>query len=81
MLDYEWQIWRIGVGKIGLTAGLGIFTSQGHGHFAHPSLNPGLTPLETFTFLAMPVTVGAVYRLHIWDRQLFVPFGSGGIEG
>jgi hypothetical protein len=78
LVDYEWQLFRTAVGKFGLTAGSGIFIAQGHGHFEHPEINPGLTPKETFTFAAFPTSGGAIYRLQFWDRQLFVPYGTGG---
>lgn len=78
--DYEWQLFRIGIGKLGLTAGGGIFFAQGHGHFLTPSKEPAdlQTPPETFTLAVFPINVGAIYHLQIWDRQLIVPYGSGG---
>lgn len=78
MFDYEWQLWRIGIGKLGVTAGAGAYFAQGHGHFTHPNLNPNLVPEETFTLAVIPLNAGAIYRMQIWDNQLFVPFGSGG---
>lgn len=80
-IDYEWQLWRPGIGKLGLTAGSGVIVAQGNGHFVHPDLNPGKSPQEVFTFLAFPLSIGAVYRLKIWDNQLFVPYAAGGISG
>lgn len=79
--DYEWQIWRIGVGKIGITAGGGMFFAQGHGHYLHPEIQPQdirNSPPETFSLAVVPLSVGAIYRLQVWDKQLIVPYGTGG---
>ncbi len=77
MFDYEWQLWQMAIGKIGLRAGTGIFIAQGNGHFAS-EVNQNLTPREIFTFWAAPTSLGAVYRLQFWDKQLLVPYGEGG---
>ncbi|NJL24065.1 MAG: hypothetical protein HC902_02025 [Calothrix sp. SM1_5_4] len=77
MIDYEWQSWRSPLGKIGLRAGAGIYVAQGHGHFVS-GINSGLEPRELFTFVAVPLSLGAVYRMHVWHRQLFVPYAEGG---
>lgn len=77
MFDYEWQLWRMPVGKVGVRAGTGVFIAQGNGHFSSP-VNQGRTPREIFTFWAMPTVLGAVYRLQFWDKQLFVPYAEGG---
>lgn len=77
MFDYEWQLWKSPIGKFGLRAGSGVFIAQGNGHFVS-SVNQDKTPLEIFTFWAMPNALGAVYRMQFWDKQLFVPYGEGG---
>ncbi len=79
LLDWEWQLWRSPIGKFGATLGGGLFVAQGHGRFTGPvnsALN--LTPREIFTFVLFPINVGATYRLHIWHKQLLVPYASGG---
>jgi len=77
MFDYEWQLWKTPIGKLGVKAGIGLYVAQGHGHFrAGP--NSGLVPREMFTFLTFPTTGGVVYRLQWRDRQTFVPYGEGG---
>lgn len=79
--DWEWQAWKSPIGKWGLTLGLGAYVAQGNGHFAGTNnINVGLgfTPKEIFTLVVIPVSVGAVYRLQIFRRQLFVPYGAGG---
>ena len=77
MFDYEWQMWRMPIGKIGLRAGTGVFIAQGNGRFKS-SVNSDRTPREIFTFWTLPTIAGAVYRLQIWDNQLFVPYAEGG---
>lgn len=77
MFDYEWQMWRMALGKIGLRAGTGVFIAQGNGHFKS-EVNRDRTPREIFTFWALPTILGAVYRLQFWDNPLFVPYAEGG---
>ncbi|MGE0526974.1 MAG: hypothetical protein AB7G93_04115 [Bdellovibrionales bacterium] len=78
LVDYEWQLWKSPIGKWGAKAGSGVYVAQGHGHFVS-EVNQGLTPMELFTFVLIPINVGAVYRLQIWDKQLFVPYAEGGL--
>jgi hypothetical protein len=78
MFNYEWQLWQSPIGKWGLRAGTGFYVAQGHGHFDSAGPNKGLTPRENFTFALIPANVGAVYRLQLWHRQLFVPYAEGG---
>ena len=80
MFDYEWQLWRMPIGKIGLRAGSGIFIAQGNGHFVS-EVNRDRVPREVFTFWAVPNSLGAVYRLQFFDKQLFVPYAEGGGMG
>ena len=78
IFDYEWQIWRIPLGKLGLKAGTGLYLAQGNGHFVSGT-NAGLVPRERFTLAAIPLNFGAIYRFHFGkDKQLFVPYGEGG---
>lgn len=79
MFDYEWQLWRMPVGKIGVRVGSGIYIAQGNGHFvSETNRAAGRTPREIFTFWAMPNSLGAVYRLQFWDKQLLIPYAEGG---
>ncbi|MGE3760243.1 MAG: hypothetical protein AB7H97_20930 [Pseudobdellovibrionaceae bacterium] len=78
MAHYEWQFMKSPVGKFGLRFGSGLYVAQGNGHFKSGGVNDGLTPQEIFTFIAMPNSVGLVYRMHFWDKQLLVPYGEGG---
>lgn len=82
LFEYEWQGWRSAIGKFGIRLGSGIFVAQGHGHFVHDyNANSGKsTPREIFTFAALPNSLGVVYRMHMWHKQLFVPYGEGGMN-
>lgn len=79
LMDWEWQLWKSPIGKWGATLGAGAYVAQGNGHFAgSKNAQAGLTPREIFTLAVIPINVGAVYRLQIWDKQLFVPYAAGG---
>lgn len=77
MYDYEWQLWRGRLGKLGWKLGTGIYAAHGNGSFKSPE-NAGIRPRESFTFLALPNNVAAIYRMQIWDKQPLVPFIEGG---
>lgn len=79
LLDWEWQLWRSPIGKFGATLGGGVYVAQGNGRFTGPvNSSLGLVPREIFTFVLFPINVGAVYRLHLWHKQLLVPYAAGG---
>lgn len=78
LIDYEWQLFRTPIGKLGVRMGGGVFYAQGNGHFVSTT-NQSKTPREVFTFFAVPVNLGATYRMQIWDQQLIVPYGEGGL--
>jgi hypothetical protein len=79
MVDWEWQLWKSPIGKWGITAGAGAYVAQGNGHFAgNINAQEGKTPLEVFTLAVIPVNAGVTYRLQIWDKQMIVPYASGG---
>ncbi|NCN40801.1 hypothetical protein GW916_06070 [bacterium] len=79
LLDYEWQMLRIGVGKLALKVGSGFYIAQGNGHFETPQNKTQIEkPREIFTFLVFPTSLGAVARFQIWDEQLLVPYVDGG---
>lgn len=74
--DYEWkpfQKW----GMLGVQMSIGALYATGHGRFADPNMG-NLTPKEQYTFLAMPLSVGFVYRLEWMKRQWLAPYVSGG---
>lgn len=71
-IDYEFQMTNR-FGKWGLVIGSGFFTASGNGRF----LNGDLAK-ESYTFLAVPLTVGGIYRFEFSDHQWFVPFVNVG---
>jgi hypothetical protein len=77
LVDYEWQLNHLAVGKLGLKLGSGFYIAQGNGHFVG-NTNADKTPLEVFTFALIPINIGPVYRLQWYDHQLFVPYVEGG---
>lgn len=76
LFDYEWQLLHVGIGKIGLKLGTGIYFAQGNGHFENGNLE---TPREQFTLLVFPNSIGGVFRMQMWESQLIVPYVDGGL--
>lgn len=79
LVTREWRLLHGALGILSARVGSGAYVAQGHGHFADPNVTAkyGL-PKEVFTFLALPNSVGAIYRFQWHDRQLFVPYAEGG---
>ncbi len=78
MYDYEWKPFK-SINQMKVQAGLGFFMSQGHGYFASPvPANSNKTPLEKFTFFALPLNLGVIYRIEYKRKQWVVPFLVGG---
>lgn len=75
--DYDWTPIKA-FGSLGVQLGIGFFTAQGSGRYKNPSLNPGDTPQEKYTFYALPISVGGVYRFQYIDRQWLAPYVAGG---
>lgn len=81
MFEYEWKPWR-GFGDIGLQLGGGFFTAQGQGRFVCPDggCNPDETEArEKYTFYAIPLVAGLIYRFQYTDGQWIAPYVSGGL--
>ncbi|NUN04430.1 MAG: hypothetical protein HUU57_01600, partial [Bdellovibrio sp.] len=76
MFDYEWQPFT-GFGKLGVQAGFGVLLANGSGRFVTPPAD-GKTPKEKYTFAAIPLNVGLVYRLEWMSRQWLAPYVAGG---
>lgn len=72
--DYEWKPLQF-FGELGLQAGLGIFSAQGNGRFADGTGEAR----EKYTFYAVPLSLGAVYRFQYTDRQWVAPYLAGGL--
>lgn len=78
MFDYEWQP-LTGFGKLGVQAGFGLLYASGQGRFVSndPDLN-GLEAKEKYTFVAIPLSLGGIYRLEFLNRQWIAPYVAGG---
>lgn len=72
--DYEWFPF-IEHGKLGLQGGFSAMMASGHGRLVAV---PNDASEEKFTFVTVPFTLGAVYRLELKDKQLLAPYVSGG---
>lgn len=81
--EYEWQWFQTAIGKLGLKMGSGLFVAEGSGSFKNnfPENGSKNTPLEKFTLVAFPNSLGAIYRAQFWDTQPFVPYADGGVMG
>lgn len=78
MFDYEWKPFN-GYGSLGLQAGLGLLYSTGQGRFITPDAQfPDQKAKEEYSFLAVPINLGGVYRLEWSDRQWIAPYISAG---
>ncbi|MGZ3775734.1 MAG: hypothetical protein ACXVCY_18075 [Pseudobdellovibrionaceae bacterium] len=77
MFDYEWHPFS-GYGKLGVQGGLGFLIAYGNGRFPANSVNTGKEAKEKYTFVALPLNLGAVYRLEWMHRQWFAPYIAGG---
>lgn len=77
--DYEWKPWQ-GFGQIGLQLGGGFFTSQGQGEFKNQNVAAQYPegPREKYTFFAIPLNAGIIYRLEFMKRQWLAPYVTAG---
>lgn len=74
MMEYEWQPFSK-FGKLGLQLGVGFATAEGKGFFVN---DPVSVPQESYTFFAVPMNIGLIYRFEYFDRQWVAPYVSGG---
>lgn len=74
--DYEWQPLN-GFGRWGIQAGIGIITASGPGRFAS---DPSKEAKEQYTFIAIPLSLGGVYRMELMSRQWLAPYISAGVN-
>ncbi|AGH94764.1 CFI-box-CTERM domain-containing protein [Pseudobdellovibrio exovorus] len=75
--DYEWFPWGMegDGGRLGVQAGgAGMFVT-GNGRLV---ADPDTQSKESYTFVTLPLNLGAVYRLEWKEQQMFVPYVSGG---
>ncbi|MDB2426214.1 hypothetical protein N9W41_01580 [bacterium] len=74
-VDYEWQVYKGMLGVLGLKAASGLFLANGNGRLA----SDNSTSKEAFTFMMLPNSVSAVYRMKYWDKQPIIPYAEGGV--
>lgn len=79
LYDYEWQPLDA-FGKLGVQAGFAYFSSTGQGRFLDcvPSPTTQCESREKYTFHALLLNLGVVYRLEFVERQWIAPYVSGG---
>ncbi len=78
--DYEWKPLQ-GYGDLGVQTGFGFLTAQGQGHFDCSGAGCPTGPAkEKYTFYALPLNLGAIYRFQYIDQQWVAPYVSGGLS-
>lgn len=79
LLDYGMPLTNR-VGKLSLQFGSGLFFASGNGVFQtlDPNRRPDDTPLEKYTFVMFPNTVGVQYRFQYSETQPISPYVEGG---
>lgn len=76
--DYERYPW-IDKGMLGFQLGFSFMYADGHGRLK--ATQTGQVPtesIEKFSFLTLPLNLGAVYRLQWKNQQMFAPYVAGG---
>ncbi|MDG0817054.1 hypothetical protein [Bdellovibrio svalbardensis] len=79
MFDFEWQPFT-SFGRLGVQAGVGFLIEQGRGRFACDNCGTlnGTESKEKYTFIAVPLNLGGIYRLEWTSHQWLAPYISGG---
>ena len=72
--DYEY-FFSMQSGKLGAQIGASLQIASGHGRLAS---NPSVEGYEKFTFVTLPIYLGAVYRFQYKTYQLISPYVAGG---
>lgn len=72
--DFEWKALKF-LGPIRAQAGFGVIMATGNGRFVQDTAN---IPKEEYTFLALPISIGGLYRLQWKDYQAIAPFVTAG---
>jgi hypothetical protein len=76
--DYEWYPWAQKT-KLGIQTDVAFMYADGHGRLiAGTPTDPNPVSEEKFSFVTLPLSLGAIYRFQYKDAQLFVPYVSGG---
>ncbi|PIT99959.1 MAG: hypothetical protein COT74_07520 [Bdellovibrionales bacterium CG10_big_fil_rev_8_21_14_0_10_45_34] len=71
-LEYE-NLFFKDAGRFGLHTSLGATYASGQGYFRN-----GQPAQEMYSFIVIPVSIGAIYKLQFSDSAVFVPYGLGG---
>lgn len=74
MYDYEWQPFRSSAPHLGLQLGGGLFVTEGNGRLKATNE----VSEERYTFVGLPLNVGAVFRLQIGPHPWVAPYVAGG---
>lgn len=78
IFDYEWQPFT-SFGRLGIQAGLGFLIANGNGRISCDGCSTdGKEAKEKYTFLAVPLNLGGVYRLEWTNHQWLAPYVSAG---
>lgn len=72
--DFEWKALKF-LGPIRAQAGFGLIMANGKGRFIQDTTT---IPKEEYTFVALPLTLGGLYRLQWKDHQAIAPFITAG---
>lgn len=72
--DYEWPPFKK-FPQLGVQLGVGFFMTQGNGIL---QTNPAQQAKEKYTFIALPMSLGLIYRFEFYPKQWVVPYASGG---
>jgi hypothetical protein len=81
MFDYDWQPFKMSQ-NFKIQAGVNIMLANGNGRFAESGPNgkptQGEAAKEEYTFAAIPLNAGFIYRFQYMDRQILAPYVLGG---
>lgn len=80
VFEYEWQLLKLPIGKLGLAVATGLYTTSGNGFYRKPELQPSPRAEEVYSFYIFPNSISAIYRLQFSDRQILVPYGTAGLD-
>jgi hypothetical protein len=72
--DFEWKALKF-MGPLRVQAGVGLMMATGPGRFVNDNVN---IPKEEYTFVALPLSLGVLYRLQWKDHQALAPFVTAG---
>ncbi|MEK6772499.1 MAG: hypothetical protein AABY64_01045 [Bdellovibrionota bacterium] len=74
LYDYEWAPFER-FRQLGIQVGTGLLFTQGNGILLSSTI---LEAKEKYTFIAIPLNLGLIFRFEFMSRQWVVPYASGG---